>query len=1467
MTTSPRISSDSETYHNDMVLEVRVLCCPKTLCWTDRNCDVISELKKGEMKPSIVKSPKDVTRMTSQLTLNIPTVVVLCDHNKMILKAACEGISQEHVNNLVLVASRPDTSGLFKGFEIMVLTHNWVSQQLVNIMLSKTRNRQSHLYTNNVFHETKQGSSSEYNDEVSSQQALFRPLSESSLIENVHETQTQSRAFDPTGAVVSTGLYRKKADRTRSDVFGDIFVNTKSGCPEEGLRGVFVRQRTYTGEDYNGETFDVFLEKFLSSDETDAQYQTRVITNSWIPQCREKNEFVPLIHLMKGGDSSLQKLLAEVAFEIQLNTKDRSCNIEHLLTGLNSFVDICQSTYSDTDLVEKFTPLFLNTVSLLLACMVVKESDGETIPYVLSQCNQALTTASGIRGKGHIAANCMYPITEILTCMVHQLRSNSKLQKSKYKDAVSNKKLQKYISKMSFLDMYSLFLDILQRLKQKYISEDVDALKYMVHCLLDKHQKQTKTEPLTHAILMCVTQGIVTLIKGAFARNEQGISEELDIMKLLDVMTLYFDNRKCGQVMRTHLLSEVECLLFLKDKDLVHNVWYWHNMSGMQSQQLQNKTLDHIEQLLQPLNFRILRADYVPSIAFSPAWCTLHGTATGPRDVTLHCLLPSMQCLLGGSMADYKVKADKVDTKYEINTLEILRIIQAEGNHQSILSLHAYQCRPLPLFFVVDRYKGADLFSYLHQRRKDNNWINLSALASIAYDILSAVDFLHSKKVLHRNLTASSFALDHNKRIVLTDFSIAKHVDASEVSVQDLEGTGVPTRWTAPESLLEGRFDVRTDTWMVGQLLYEIYTHGCQPFVELYTISTEKVMEWVVFQKLMPKQWPCIPRKVHDVILKCVHTEADERVDLLSARHVFLSYRHSPANAQPRLPVSRACDEDRLYPDLPSNHSQTMAIERGIPRFFLSLRKGKLGPRCSYMYMNERRLQRMVSVILEATHQDLLSPDQPRYSTKDCFIEVTEPVTQAFVENVYPLLTGLVMKWLHIRHWPVVVQDHASTGALDFNCSLVYGCDQGENILDLALANRLGSPSVPENMAKYYGIVQSLAGLISSMHAKDFILRDLCAANTFYCEASDKVFIPRLGRMLHLGSNCTLDDSILADKPPNRNRWLPIEVLQSAQYSKQSDMYAFAMTMFEFFTALDALTKDPNANTLKTVPFATVKTSLLLEHLYKGETPGKPTLCPGWLYEIMQKCWDRDRTQRPDIDDVFRLLHDRLNGKAVEADSGYDSLHQPPKHRRATPSGLYRIGRIPLRSGSLGQLAFTTSRNLSVTTLERIESMKMLNDADSVFSCDRSSCGTSCFCSDCESNTGDVPFIPLREKSNVGRRCLSKDRITMYDKIPERSSAFDKRSRCDITSMYDTVPGLTPTEIRNMKRDTAMKKALLNRQAGSSQTLPYYPSRNLDKKMLTPEEQRKKMIQIPVPQKSNTLPPKTRSLDVYVTSV
>jgi hypothetical protein len=55
----------------------------------------------------------------------------------------------------------------------------------------------------------------------------------------------------------------------------------------------------------------------------------------------------------------------------------------------------------------------------------------------------------------------------------------------------------------------------------------------------------------------------------------------------------------------------------------------------------------------------------------------------------------------------------------------------------------------------------------------------------------------------------------------------------------------MPVLWSAPESILEDHYDSKTDIWMLGQFIYEVFTHGCHPYTEVYRTPTEHLLEYV----------------------------------------------------------------------------------------------------------------------------------------------------------------------------------------------------------------------------------------------------------------------------------------------------------------------------------------------------------------------------------------------------------------------------------------------------------------------------------------------------------------------------------------------------------------------------------------------------------------------------------------------
>ncbi len=115
--------------------------------------------------------------------------------------------------------------------------------------------------------------------------------------------------------------------------------------------------------------------------------------------------------------------------------------------------------------------------------------------------------------------------------------------------------------------------------------------------------------------------------------------------------------------------------------------------------------------------------------------------------------------------------------------------------------------------------------------------------------IAGALDYIHSRGIIHRDIKASNILLNFNREVYLTDFGIARITsDATQ-----LTSTGVvlgTVDYVAPELFeVDRRADARSDLYSLGVLLYEMVT-GRLPF----TAESQLVVVSMHMNKRRPEQ-------------------------------------------------------------------------------------------------------------------------------------------------------------------------------------------------------------------------------------------------------------------------------------------------------------------------------------------------------------------------------------------------------------------------------------------------------------------------------------------------------------------------------------------------------------------------------------------------------------------------------------
>ncbi|CAH2354630.1 serine/threonine-protein kinase Kin4p [[Candida] railenensis] len=154
----------------------------------------------------------------------------------------------------------------------------------------------------------------------------------------------------------------------------------------------------------------------------------------------------------------------------------------------------------------------------------------------------------------------------------------------------------------------------------------------------------------------------------------------------------------------------------------------------------------------------------------------------------------------------------------EINSLKLL-------NHPNIVNLVEVMKSGKYIGIVLEYASGGELFDYIlhHKYLKENVAKKLFA------QLVSGVDYMHSKGLIHRDLKLENLLLDKHKNVIISDFGFVNSYNRDK---NDLMKTscGSPC-YAAPELVLtqspyEGR---KVDIWSLGVILYAMLS-GYLPF-------------------------------------------------------------------------------------------------------------------------------------------------------------------------------------------------------------------------------------------------------------------------------------------------------------------------------------------------------------------------------------------------------------------------------------------------------------------------------------------------------------------------------------------------------------------------------------------------------------------------------------------------------------
>jgi serine/threonine-protein kinase len=163
----------------------------------------------------------------------------------------------------------------------------------------------------------------------------------------------------------------------------------------------------------------------------------------------------------------------------------------------------------------------------------------------------------------------------------------------------------------------------------------------------------------------------------------------------------------------------------------------------------------------------------------------------------------------------------------------------------------------------------------LHAVLKREGRLSLNRALEIARQLCRALEAAHHEGVVHRDMKPHNVMLDRTGTVLVSDFGLAKSLEAGAVGMTRTgEYLGTP-RYMAPEQVEAKPVDHRTDIYALGLILYEMVT-GDVPFSGQTTLQL--MYQRVKEKPKNPKEInPELPDYLVRVILRCLETDPERR--------------------------------------------------------------------------------------------------------------------------------------------------------------------------------------------------------------------------------------------------------------------------------------------------------------------------------------------------------------------------------------------------------------------------------------------------------------------------------------------------------------------------------------------------------------------------------------------------------------
>ncbi|KAJ8650798.1 hypothetical protein MRB53_003821 [Persea americana] len=195
--------------------------------------------------------------------------------------------------------------------------------------------------------------------------------------------------------------------------------------------------------------------------------------------------------------------------------------------------------------------------------------------------------------------------------------------------------------------------------------------------------------------------------------------------------------------------------------------------------------------------------------------------------------------------------------------IQVMRLVR----HPNVVQLYEVMASRTKMYFVMEYVNGGDLFDQVNKGK-----LKECVVRKCFQQLISAVDFCHSRGVFHRDLKLENLLLDEHGNLKVSDFGLSALTESKQQDGLLHTLCGTPA-YVAPEVINKKGYDgVKADIWSCGVILFVLMA-GYFPF----NGSNLTAMYW----KITKGEFKCpnyFPSEVCNLLLKILDPNPESRI-------------------------------------------------------------------------------------------------------------------------------------------------------------------------------------------------------------------------------------------------------------------------------------------------------------------------------------------------------------------------------------------------------------------------------------------------------------------------------------------------------------------------------------------------------------------------------------------------------------